>query len=166
MRTAHAQPQQPSKIGSTEMRGAVQPSQLGSTNSGSFGLARRLPWRMAADTSDVDHLLELLAPLGATNARRMFGGWGLYVDGLIVAIVIDGELLLKVDEASRDAFEAAGCRPFLYRAKGREVPMSYWSVPESALDSPEAMRPWARKALDAALRKPAAKPKRAGKRAR
>jgi DNA transformation protein len=45
----------------------------------------------------------------------------------------------------------------VFEARGKEVPTSYWSVPESALDSPEEMRPWARKAIAAALRKPAVK---------
>lgn len=115
---------------------------------------------MATSTAEIDHLLELLAPLGAVSARRMFGGWGLYVDGPMLAIVVDGELLLKVDEDSRAMFEQAGCRPFIYRARGREIPMSYWSVPDEALDSPDAMRPWALLAQQAALRKPVGKPRR------
>jgi DNA transformation protein len=115
---------------------------------------------MAMDTSEIDHLLELLEPFGPLTARRMFGGWGIYAGGPIVAIVIDGELLLKTDPATRAVFEQAGCRPFVYRAKGREVPMSYWSVPEAALDSAEAMQPWARLALEAAARAATAKPAR------
>lgn len=112
---------------------------------------------MATDTSEIDHLRELLAPLGRIDARRMFGGWGLYADGVIVAIVADGELMLKTDAQTRPLFERAGCSAFVHRAKGRaDVAMSYWSVPGEALDSPEAMLPWARLALDAARRKPAA----------
>lgn len=121
---------------------------------------RGLRWAMAASTAEIDHLLELLAPLGAVSARRMFGGWGLYVDGLILAIVIDGELLLKVDDFSRQRFEQAGCQPFIYNARGREIPMSYWSVPEEALDSADAMRPWALLAQEAARRKPLARSRR------
>ena len=121
---------------------------------------------MATDTSEIDHLLELLEPFGPLSARRMFGGWGVYAGGPMVAIVVDGELLLKTDPATRAAFEQAGCRPFVYRARGREVPMSYWSVPASALDSSEAMRPWARLALEAAARAATAKPKRSRTRKR
>lgn len=115
---------------------------------------------MTTDTSEIDHLLELLEPFGPLTARRMFGGWGVYAGGPMVAIVVEGELLLKTDPATRAVFEQAGCRPFVYRARGREVPMSYWSVPASALDSPEAMRPWARLALEAAARAATAKPTR------
>lgn len=121
---------------------------------------------MTTDTSEIDHLLELLEPFGPLTARRMFGGWGIYAGGPMVAIVVDGELLLKTDPATRAVFEQAGCRPFVYRARGREVPMSYWSVPASALDSSEAMRPWVRLALEAAARAATAKPKRSRTRKR
>jgi DNA transformation protein len=121
---------------------------------------------MAMDTSEIDHLLELLEPFGPLTARRMFGGWGVYAGGPMVAIVIDGELLLKTDPATRAVFEQAGCRPFVYRARGREVPMSYWSVPDAALDSAEAMQPWARLALEAAARAAQAKPARSRTRKR
>lgn len=114
------------------------------------------------------HCAELLATLGPVDVRRMFGGHGLYVDGLILALVIDECLYLKTDASSRDAFQAAGCRPFQYEVPGRTVTVSYWTVPDEALDSPAAMQPWARLALEAALRarKPAtraAAPRRAAR---
>ena len=108
---------------------------------------------MAADTSEIAHLLELFELPEPVSARRMFGGWGVYAGGRMFAAVIDGELLLKVDDQTRDRFSAAGCRPFIYRMRGREQPMSYWTVPVEALDSVEAMRPWARLALEAAERR-------------
>lgn len=112
---------------------------------------------MAAATAEIDHLLELLEPIAALRARRMFGGWGIYAGDRMFAIVIDGELGLKVDDGNRGAFVAAGSQPCTYRARGRELPMSYWRVPASALDSAEAMRPWARLALEAAERTAARK---------
>src|SRR5690606_35267175 len=91
--------------------------------------------------------------------RAMFGGHGVYRDGVIIGIVIDEALYLKVDAQTRPAFEAAGCAPFVYESRGKVVPMSYWSVPEDALDSPQEFRPWAQRAWEAALRKPRPKPK-------
>lgn len=116
----------------------------------------------------VEYLLELLAPLGSMQARRMFGGWGVYTDGIMIGLVAGEALHLKVDEQTRAAFEAVGGAPFVFDTKGKSVATSYWSLPDEALDSPEAMQPWARMALDAALRKAAAKPvrKRAGTAAR
>lgn len=98
-----------------------------------------------------DHCLELLAPLGAARARRMFGGHGLYVDELFVAIIAFDRLYLKVDAESRPAFEAAGCEPFVYDAGKRSVAIGYWSAPAEAMESPALMLPWARLALRAAL---------------
>lgn len=115
---------------------------------------------MAACDPDVEHLLELLAPLGAASARRMFGGWGAYVDGAIVGLVTGGTVYLKTDAQTRAGFEAAGSVPFAFKRGKREVETSYWSAPEAAMDSPAAMRPWARLALEAARRKAAAKPAR------
>lgn len=101
----------------------------------------------------VAHVLELLAPLGTVRARRMFGGHGLYVDALFIALVSDERLYLKADAESRPAFERAGCTPFAYsRADRGAVTLGYWSAPDEALDSPQAMTPWARLALAAALR--------------
>lgn len=121
----------------------------------------------------VAHVLELLAPLGAVSARRMFGGHGLYRDGLMFALVADDVLYLKADGANRAEFESAGSEPFSYRTRARragaprgaggrrrsatparrtQVVMSYWRAPDEALERPEAMLPWARSAFAAALR--------------
>lgn len=99
-----------------------------------------------------DHCLELLNALGATRAKRMFGGVGLYVDGVFIALIADEVLFLKVDATTRPRFEAAGCLPFVYDAKGKPMTMSYFSAPQDAMDSPPAMLPWARLAFEAALR--------------
>ena len=100
----------------------------------------------------VAHCLELLAPLGAASAQRMFGGHGLRVDGVFMALIANERLYLKADAQTRARFEAAGCEPFVYEARGRRVALSCWSAPPQALDSPGDMQPWARLALEAALR--------------
>lgn len=97
------------------------------------------------------HCVELFAPLGAVRVRRLFGGWGLYLDGVFIALVAFERLYLKCDAQSRAAFEAAGCEPFVYGSAGRTVTLGYWTAPADALDSPALMAPWARLALQAAL---------------
>ncbi len=82
----------------------------------------------------------------------MFGGWGLYADGLMVALIAYDRLYLKTDDGSRGQFAAAGCEAFVYEGGGRRVVMSYWTPPAEALDAPPLMAPWARLALQAALR--------------
>ncbi|MEN9543255.1 MAG: hypothetical protein RLZZ598_88 [Pseudomonadota bacterium] len=99
--------------------------------------------------------LELLSPLGRVTARSMFGGHGLYVDGLMLGLVANEQLYLKTDAQSLDTWCAAGCRPFSYERGDGKAPieMSYWTPPFDAFDDEHAMLPWARLALAAALRK-------------
>ena len=121
---------------------------------------------MAASNELVTHCLELFAPLGAVRSRRMFGGHGFYVDDLFIALIAYDQLFLKIDAQTKPRFEAAGCEPFVYEAKGdRLVSVNYFSAPQDAMESPTLMLPWARLALEAALRARAAKtkPKRARK---
>jgi len=108
----------------------------------------------------IDYLIELVSPLGTATARPMFGGWGMYVDAVMIGLVADEMLYLKVDEQARAQFEAAGSVSFVYDSKTRQITMSYWSTPEKAMDSPEATQPWAQLAFEAALRKVAKKPQR------
>jgi DNA transformation protein len=96
--------------------------------------------------------IELLSPLGVVRAKAMFGGHGLYVDEYFVAIVANEVLYLKADAQSAPAFAAAGSAPFTYTASGRSVTMSYWRAPASAMESPAAMQPWGRLAVEAAIR--------------
>lgn len=101
----------------------------------------------------VQHACELFAPFGAIRTRRMFGGWGFYCDDLFFAIVADETLYLKADVESAKAFRQAGGIPFRVSYKdGREETMNYWTRPEEAFETPNEMRPWARRALDAAIR--------------
>jgi DNA transformation protein and related proteins len=108
---------------------------------------------MAANDELVAHVLELLAPLGQARAIRMFGGRGIYLDDLFIALIAFDRLYLKTDETSRAAFQAVGCEPFSYQsAKGEVTLTSYWSAPADALESTDDMRPWAKLAIDVALR--------------
>jgi len=49
----------------------------------------------------VAHVLEMMRPVGSASARAMFGGHGVYLEGLIVGIVDDDVLYLKTDAATR-----------------------------------------------------------------
>ena len=100
----------------------------------------------------VDYVLELLGPFGTVGARRMFGGHGVYLDGLMFAIVSGDTLYLKADEMNRIEFEQAGCEIFGYARKSRRATLGFFRAPEDALESPELMLPWARTAYAAALR--------------
>lgn len=105
----------------------------------------------------VAHALDLLATLGLVEARRMFGGHGIYARGVMFGLLDDEELFLKVDDEARPAFEAAGCRQWVYPSKKGPIPGGYWRPPDEAHEDAEAMRPWAELGLAAALRKAAAR---------
>lgn len=104
------------------------------------------------------HCAELLGTLGPTRVKRMFGGYGFYVDEVFIAVGTHDRLYLKTDAQTRPRFEAAGCEPFVFEAEGKQVTMSYWTAPEDAMESPALMWPWARLAMEAALRSRNAKP--------
>jgi DNA transformation protein len=116
---------------------------------------------MSRDADFVAYVLELLQPLGRCSARKMFGGYGIYGDGLMFALVFDSRLYLKVDGLTKAEFIAADCQPFVYEGQKTPIEMSYWTVPEAALESSEDMAPWAQLAMAAALRKANAKPQKA-----
>ncbi len=108
---------------------------------------------MSAKSNEfVNHVLDLLEPLGQVSVRRMFGGYGIYLDRMMFALVADDTLYLKVDDDSRGEFEAAALEPFRYWKKGRRYQMSYHAAPDDALEDAELLRDWARKAVDAAMR--------------
>jgi DNA transformation protein len=107
---------------------------------------------------DPEFIRDLFALFGPVTVRRMFGGAGIYREGLMFALVFDGAIFLKVDEASIPDFEREGSRPFVYtRAKspgkiGR-ASLSYWRLPERLYDDPEELAVWAERALAIAQRK-------------
>jgi DNA transformation protein len=103
--------------------------------------------------SFTSYLRDLFSEFGPVTLRKMFGGQGLYHDGLIIGLVIGEELYLKTDAASVGAFEQAGGHPFVYQGKGKPLTMSYWLPPAEAMESAQAMRPWAKLAYEAAVRK-------------
>jgi len=114
-------------------------------------------------SSFVDHLLGLLADFAPVRAKRMFGGHGLFIDELMIAIVIDDVLYLKVDDGNRGRFVERGLAPFEYEARGRRVSLSYYRAPEELFDEAEIAIEWARSAFEAALRSRAAPKPRAAR---
>jgi DNA transformation protein len=125
---------------------------------------------MPSDPGFVAHALDLVGLLGSVEARAMFGGHGLYAEGVMFALLDDGELFLKSDAETRERFVAAGCRQWTYvHKKVRMEKTGYFRPPDEAHEDPEAMLPWARLALGSALRARAAKsrkPRRTTRRGR
>jgi DNA transformation protein and related proteins len=106
-------------------------------------------------------VLDLLSRWGGVSARRMFGGYGIYRQGLMFALVADDVLYLKVDDANRSAYQKAGMGPFTYDGKNKTVTLPYWEAPSELFDDADAMIEWAKGAFAAALR--ARKPEKPAK---
>ncbi len=100
----------------------------------------------------IDYLREVLAGFGAVQVRRMFGGYGLFYDGLMFGLVADESLYLKADGINRKDFEARNLPPFEYDKRGRVVQMSYFLAPAEMLDDPETAKAWASRSFAAAQR--------------
>ena len=103
----------------------------------------------------VEHVVEMMRTFGAVVSRPMFGGWGLYHEGVFFALVHGDTLYLKADDGNAPDFEAAGLEAFVFESRnsGETILTSYRRAPEEALESPDVMAHWARGALGAALRK-------------
>ncbi|QIG50776.1 TfoX/Sxy family protein [Nordella sp. HKS 07] len=108
---------------------------------------------MPASAEFLAFIKEQLADFGPVSVRRMFGGAGIFRDGLMFALVADEMLYLKADAISQGDFEALALPPFSYDSKGgKRTVMAYWRAPEACLDDRDEMTEWAGKAYGAALR--------------
>ena len=91
--------------------------------------------------------MDLLVDFGPVTIRNMFGGAGVYADGVMFAILANDAFYLKADETSARAFVSEGMQPFSYRPEGRDpIAMSYWEVPPRLLEEPQELASWAREA--------------------
>jgi DNA transformation protein len=106
---------------------------------------------------DPESIRELFSTYGTVSVRRMFGGHGVFDGGMMFALESDGELYLKADDLTIPKLAAENSEPFVYKAKGREIALSYWKLPERLYDEPDDFANFARDAFGAAQR--AAKPK-------
>ncbi len=98
-----------------------------------------------------DYVLDdLLAGIPGIASRAMFGGWGIYRDGAIFALIADGELYFKTGDENRPDFEKMKSRPFTYARKGKKaVAMSYWLVPPEILEDRTRLGDWVDRAVAA-----------------
>jgi DNA transformation protein len=78
----------------------------------------------------------------------MFGGVGLYADGLFFALIAQDRLYFKVDDTTRSDFERLGMEPF--RPFDEDSAMGYYEVPADVVEDPVQLAPWMRKAIDVA----------------
>jgi DNA transformation protein len=115
---------------------------------------------MAVTRDFRDFVLEQLGRAGRVTSRAMFGGIGLYLDGLFFALIDDDTLYFKTDDGTRARYERAGSQPFCPFPDRPEQPMGYWQVPAEVLEDAEELAAWAREAMGVALAKQSRRPAR------
>lgn len=117
---------------------------------------------MANDTFH-DFVKELFAGMGPVQIKRMFGGAGVYADGVMFGLLADDTIHIKAnDHAMKQALIAEGSGPFVWipqngPRKGEQIDLGYWRLPDAALDDPDEAVKWGRRALALAKSKAAAK---------
>lgn len=111
---------------------------------------------------DRAQIADLFAAFGAVDVRRMFGGFGVFAEDLMLAIVQDGQIFLKVDEVTSGSFAREGQGAFTYEARGRRISLSYWRMPDRLYDDPDELARWAAGALAAARRSHTKTPRKRG----
>ena len=109
----------------------------------------------------VAHIVDLLQFIGLVESKSMFGGFGMFLEGLMFGLVAGNELYLKVDTQNLQDYEDLGLQAFSFEKNGRQIKMSYYQAPEEAMEDAELLSDWASNAYDAAMRAAA---KKGGKR--
>ena len=111
--------------------------------------------------ADLDRFDDLFAPFGRILVRRMFGGDGLFHDGVMFGLVYEERIFLKTSEDTRKSFIAEGLKPFTYpMKKGEGILTSYYPLPDRLYDDPEDLAEWARAAYGVARNSPTAQKKK------
>jgi DNA transformation protein len=109
----------------------------------------------------VAHIVDLLQFIGPVESKSMFGGFGMFLEGLMFGLVAGNELYLKVDTQNLQDYEDLGLQAFSFEKNGRQIKMSYYQAPEEAMEDAELLIDWASNAYGAAMRAAA---KKGGKR--
>lgn len=107
----------------------------------------------------VAYVVDLMQSVGPVHAKSMFGGHGIFLEGVMFALIADSVLYLKVNGETEKDFTSLGLEPFTYNKKGKLMKMSYFEAPEEALEDADVMNEWANKAYSVAV-KGAAKKRR------
>lgn len=91
-------------------------------------------------------VLDSLSFMGDVTERRMFGGYGLYLDGFFFGLITsEGEFYLKADTTNQAQFEKFGSRPF--SPFNSKKPMNYWLVADEVMADSALLQNLAMRAL-------------------
>lgn len=105
-----------------------------------------------AQSEFVAFVIEQMSFVHGLRSRGMFGGYGIFQDDCMFALIIEDQLYFKADVTTRAEFEAKGLNPFTYAARGKLVEVQYFEAPPEVFDEIDEMQSWTHKALTAALK--------------
>ncbi|MGL5431221.1 MAG: TfoX/Sxy family DNA transformation protein [Vibrio sp.] len=94
--------------------------------------------------------IRLFEQLGRVKSRSMFGGFGIFVDDTMFALVVNDTLHIRADEASIEKFKQQGYAPYVYKKRGFPVVTKYYALPDNCWSDPASILTKAHTALDVA----------------
>ena len=99
----------------------------------------------------ITDVISRLSSFGDITSRRMFGGYGIYKEGIIIALMDEDELYFKSTPASESFYQSFDSYPFVYEGQRRPVKMSYWQVPQTVFNDPLLLEKWVETAYRSAI---------------
>jgi DNA transformation protein len=104
-----------------------------------------------ADQGFYEYVMEMFTQVGGITGRKMFGGYGVYQDGVCFALISGSKLYMKVTDLNQKDYEAAGSKQFSYEMKnGKHTMVSFWELPSDILEDRSELPGWIEKAVQAA----------------
>lgn len=94
---------------------------------------------MAADKKYMEYIMDLLAPIEGVRNRAMFGGYGIFHEEVMFALISNSRLYFKVNDSNRPQYEQENCEQFMT--------MPYYEVPASVLDDEAGLQSRARESI-------------------
>lgn len=99
-----------------------------------------------------EYIAEMLEPFGNIKMRKMFGGYGIYKNGLMFALIADSELYFKANQKTAEIFKSQNLEPFTYKAKGKTIALSYYKIPQEIIDDEQLLEEYFKMAYDSAIK--------------
>lgn len=115
---------------------------------------------MAVTNEFLEHVLDILRPLGEIRSRPMMGGHCLYCNNQVFALLDDDTLYFKVNKVTKTHFVEAGLPAFAPDKRKPDQTMSYHVAPAEVFDDIDAVKHWGALALAAGAKPPTTKTQR------
>jgi DNA transformation protein len=107
---------------------------------------------MPVSDAAVEMFLSRLQSVRPVTHRKMFGGVGLYCDAVFFAVIDDDRLYFKVDDSTRESYEASGMEQWVPDPRTGAA-MPYFEVPKSVVEDDARFGDWIDDAVEVAMRK-------------